>query len=263
VRGGSGRTPSAIWSCAAILAHQRVLVSSAVGRLEEVDDAAPFSLDNAVPADDAEPDRPQPLAVRRVAAVLDVLHSLAAHRVVDLGCGEGALLRALVDDVSFTEVLGVDVSHRALDVAARRLQLDRMPDRKRARLTLLQSSLTYRDARLAGFDAVVLMEVIEHVDLSRLPALERTVFGDAQPGAVLVTTPNVEHNVRYESLRAGTMRHRDHRFEWTRAEFADWCATVATAYGYDVRHLPVGDDDPEVGPPTQLAVFTRRTGTGA
>jgi hypothetical protein len=101
------------------------------------------------------------------------------------------------------------------------------------------------------------MEVIEHVDPPRLEALERTVFGHATPGSVIVTTPNVEHNVRFETLPAGVMRHRDHRFEWTRAEFQQWAERVASSYGYSVRYLPIGPDDPEVGPPTQMAVFTK------
>ncbi|MGH3941314.1 MAG: methyltransferase [Pseudonocardiaceae bacterium] len=167
----------------------------------------------------------------------------------------------VLQDATFTEILGVDVSHRALQIATRRLRLERRSDRQRERVTLLQSSLTYRDDRLGGFDAAVLMEVIEHVDPPRLAALERTVFGHARPGTVIVTTPNVEHNVRYAHLPAGRMRHRDHRFEWTRSEFRHWAKPVAARYGYRVRYLPVGADDPEVGPPTQLAVFTRTDST--
>ena len=124
-------------------------------------------------------------------------------------------------------------------------------------MQLAQSSLTYRDERLAGFDAVVLMEVIEHVDPPRLGALEATVFGSARPATVVVTTPNAEHNVRFADLPAGSMRHRDHRFEWTRAEFRGWADAVATRHGYGAKYLPVGTDDPEVGPPTQMAVFSR------
>jgi 3' terminal RNA ribose 2'-O-methyltransferase Hen1 len=153
--------------------------------------------------------------------------------------------------------VATDVSARALEVAARRLRLDRMPQPQRERLRLLQSSLTYRDERIAGLDAAVLMEVVEHVDPSRLPALERTVFAHAAPRCVVVTTPNAEHNVRFDFLTPGAFRHRDHRFEWTRAEFAAWAEHVATVHGYGVRFLPVGVDDPEVGPPTQMAVFTR------
>jgi 3' terminal RNA ribose 2'-O-methyltransferase Hen1 len=135
-----------------------------------------------------------------------------------------------------------------------------MPERQRARIRLLQSGLTYTDARLRGYDAAVLMEVVEHLDPDRLPALEHAVFGAAAPATVVVTTPNVEFNVRYVDLPAGAFRHRDHRFEWTRAEFAAWAAGVGDRHGYAVRLMGVGTEDPEVGPPSQLAVFTRGAG---
>ncbi|TCO58505.1 3' terminal RNA ribose 2'-O-methyltransferase Hen1 [Actinocrispum wychmicini] len=163
------------------------------------------------------------------------------------------MLRDLIKEKDFTEILGVDVSARALEVAARRFE--RTPERVRQRLTLRQSALTYVDRSLAGYDAAVLMEVIEHVDESRLPALEHSVFGAARPITVIVTTPNVEYNVRFPTLPAGKSRHPDHRFEWTRAQFRTWADGVAERNGYAVRYLPVGQDDPEVGPPTQLAVF--------
>jgi len=239
------------------LRHQRELVQSAVGRLAEIDDAEPEQLDNAVPEEPA--DRPTPLGQLRKGAVLAALRAEESKTVVDLGCGEGALLRELITEPLFTKVLGVDVSHRALEIAAKRLRFDRMPDSKRARIELVQSSATYRDDRLNGFDAIVLMEVIEHVDLARLPALVRSVFAHAQPISVVVTTPNAEHNVRYESLPSGAMRHVDHRFEWTRAEFRAWADAVALDHAYAVRYLPVGEDDPDVGPPTQMAIFRRVT----
>jgi 3' terminal RNA ribose 2'-O-methyltransferase Hen1 len=241
------------------LAHRSALYRSALARLAEVDDAEPESFDNAVPVRDADGDSDPlvPLAEQRRGAVLAVLRSAGARRVADLGCGEGALTAELLADQAFTEIVAADVSSRALEIAERRLRLDRIPQRQRDRVRLIQSALTYRDKRLAGFDALVLMEVIEHVDLQRLPALERTVFTDAAPARVIVTTPNAEFNVRFEFLAPGAMRHRDHRFEWTRAEFAAWAERVAAERGYDVRFLPVGREDPEVGPPTQLAVFTR------
>jgi 3' terminal RNA ribose 2'-O-methyltransferase Hen1 len=241
------------------LAHQRTLAATAVARLAEVDDTEPETLDNAVPD---TPPRPDSLAQQRRDAVLDVLRDTvlkdsAAARVADLGCGEGQLVALLLGEPSVARVLGTDVSHRALERAAQRLHLDTMPARQRQRVELLQSSLTYTDQRLAGLDAAVLIEVIEHVDPSRLGALEHTVFGAARPGTVVVTTPNAEHNVRFAGLGPGATRHPDHRFEWTRPQFRDWAAGVAGRRGYQVRFLPVGPDDPEVGPPTQLAVFTR------
>ena len=240
------------------LSHRTALVRTAIGRLAEVDDTEAEALDNAIePAEVGdEPDRPVPLAQQRHGAVLAALRAAGATRVADLGCGDGALLTQLLADHSFASIVGVDVSARALEFAAKRLRLDRLSDRQRERLTLFQSSLTYRDERLSGFDAAVLMEVVEHVDPPRLPALAHAVFGEAKPSTVIVTTPNVEHNVRFDGLAPGAVRHRDHRFEWTRAQFREWAESVASAYGYGVRYLPVGADDPDVGPPTQMAVFT-------
>ncbi len=244
------------------LAHKRELTADALARLAEVDDAAPEDLDNALEGARiaAEPDQPAPLSQQRRGAVLAAVRAAGATRVGDFGCGEGALVRDLLADHVIERVVATDVSARALQIAARRLRLDSMSGPARERLAIFQSSLTYRDDRLAGLDAAVLMEVIEHVDPSRLAALERVVFGSAAPSAVIVTTPNVEYNVRYDTLPPGTPRHRDHRFEWTRAQFRDWAAAVAERNGYRARFLPVGGDDPEVGPPTQLAVFDKVAG---
>lgn len=253
------------------LAHRTSLATSAIERLAEVDDARPETVDDAVaepedavapadatPADAAAPAGP-PLARLRLDAVVAQLRATNARSVVDLGCGEGVLLSELLRDPTFERLLGVDVSARALTSAARRLHLDTLPDRQRQRIELAHSSVTYRDARVAGFDAAVLMEVIEHVDPPRLAALERAVLGAAAPATLIVTTPNAEHNVRYPTLAAGTMRHHDHRFEWTRAQFAAWAHAAADRHGYTVELLPVGVDDPEVGPPTQMAVLRRDT----
>ncbi|WP_345028397.1 3' terminal RNA ribose 2'-O-methyltransferase Hen1, partial [Kutzneria kofuensis] len=231
------------------LAHQRGYVRSALERLGEVDE---FDPEDAEPGPEKSTLRRESLAELRRAAVLAALRQSGARRVVDLGCGPGALLRLLVKDPQFEEILGVDVSTAALRTAA-----DRLNDRELRRVTLRQSALTYKDAELAGYDAAVLMEVVEHLDPPRLPALERSVFGAAKPRTVIVTTPNVEYNVRYEGLAAGAFRHPDHRFEWTRAQFAAWAEAVAAQHGYRVQYLPVGEPDPELGPPTQMAVFSR------
>ncbi|MER6344766.1 3' terminal RNA ribose 2'-O-methyltransferase Hen1 [Streptomyces sp. NPDC001595] len=228
-------------------------------RLAESDDSEVEAIDNAVRTETEAEEKPTPLAVQRREAIVAALTESGAARVLDLGCGQGQLVQALLKDPRFTEIVGVDVSMRALTIASRRLKLDRMGERQASRVTLLQGSLTYTDSRLKGYDAAVLSEVIEHLDLPRLPALEYAVFGAARPRTVLVTTPNVEYNVRWESLPAGHVRHGDHRFEWTRAEFRAWAEAVAARHGYTVGFRPVGPDDPEVGPPTQLAVFTVRT----
>jgi 3' terminal RNA ribose 2'-O-methyltransferase Hen1 len=238
------------------LAHRKSLAATALEQLDQVD---PDSVD--APADtttDEEAELPvarkQPLAEARRDAVLAALAEVGASRVIDLGCGQGALLGALLKDRRFTEIIGTDVSSRALEVAARRLRLDRLPERQQDRIKLWQSALTYRDDRLRGYDAAVLMEVIEHLDPPRLPALEASVFGHARPGTVVVTTPNVEYNVHYEGLTG--MRHSDHRFEWDRTQFQSWAGAVAAAYGYAVTFRGVGDDSAQ-GTPTQLALFSK------
>ncbi len=241
------------------LAHRRELTQSALARLAEVDDTAAEELDNAPDGAVAldTPDRPVPLAQQRRGAVLAAIRACGARRVGDLGCGEGVLVADLLAEQGIEQIVATDVSARALQIAGRRLRLEQMPEQQRRRLEIFQSALTYRDDRLAGLDAAVLMEVIEHVDPPRLDALERVVFGFAAPATAIVSTPNAEYNIRFETLPSGTLRHRDHRFEWTRAQFRSWAQRAGDAYGYAVRFLPVGTDDPEVGPPTQLAIFTR------
>ncbi|MFF7729245.1 3' terminal RNA ribose 2'-O-methyltransferase Hen1 [Streptomyces sp. NPDC008001] len=248
----AGRYLSRRWSLT-----RDALERLALARLAEADDAEAEELDNAVDEETDTEERPVPLAVQRRTAILGALRAAGAARVLDLGCGQGQLVGELLKDPRFTEVAGMDVSTRALKEAARRLRPDRMTERQAARVTLFQGSLAYTDRRLAGYDAAVLSEVIEHLDLPRLPALEHAVFGAARPATVIVTTPNSEYNVRWETLPAGHLRHADHRFEWTREEFRTWAAEVAERYGYEVAHAPVGPDDPETGPPTQMAVFTR------
>ena len=242
------------------LAHKAGMQSAALARLAEADDSPAEAIDNATdePVITAEPQpEPQPasLAELRAEAVLGVLREAGAREVADLGCGDGKLLARLLADPAFTRVIGADVSARALHLSGRRLA--RMAERQRDRAELLQTSLVYTDERLRGLDAAVLMEVIEHIDPSRLAAMERAVLGFAAPATVVVTTPNAEHNVRYEALAPGAFRHPDHRFEWTRAQFRDWAYRAAAASGYTVRFRPVGADDPDVGPPTQMAVFSR------
>jgi 3' terminal RNA ribose 2'-O-methyltransferase Hen1 len=239
------------------LRHQPRLAREALVRLLEEDQADP---DSDVQLHDQEEERVEQrigLGEQRMDAVLGALKEAGAARVLDLGCGDGRLLQAMLRDGSFERIVGVDVSYAVLERAARRLRLPEMAPKQRERVELIQSSLTYKDRRLQGYDAAAVVEVIEHLDPSRLDAFERALFGVARASTIVITTPNVEYNVRFEGLPAGSLRHRDHRFEWTRAEFETWARGAAERSGYTVRLHPVGPEDPEVGSPTQMAVFTR------
>ncbi|SEW50542.1 3' terminal RNA ribose 2'-O-methyltransferase Hen1 [Chitinophaga arvensicola] len=193
----------------------------------------------------------------RLLTVRDILLEEKISTVVDLGCGEGKLLRLLMEKAAFKKILGMDVSYHALEIARDKLKPDRLPEMQRNRIQLIHGSLTYRDKRLAGFEAGVLVEVIEHLDEPRLAALEKVVFEYARPQTVIITTVNAEYNVRYEKLTAGTFRHSDHRFEWTRAEFTAWGNRVAEQFGYIVTYQPLGETDELLGGPSQLALFKR------
>jgi 3' terminal RNA ribose 2'-O-methyltransferase Hen1 len=195
------------------------------------------------------------LHYQRLDAAYDVLVKSGAKTVVVLGCGEGKLLQMLMKNGQFERILGVDVVIYELQRAKEKLYYDRLSPQQKERIKLMQGSLTYRDKRIAGFDAAALIEVIEHLDLERLSTLERVVFEFAQPKTVVVTTPNSEYNVKYESLNAGVFRHDDHRFEWNRAEFQAWATDIANRFGYTFSISGVGENDEVVGTPSQMAVF--------
>ena len=194
---------------------------------------------------------------QRLGAVVAVLKASGARQVIDLGCGEGKLLRKLLSDWQFERIVGMDVSIRSLEIASKRLKLERLPPKQAERVELMHGSLMYRDRRFEAFDAAAVVEVIEHLDPPRLAAFERVLFQYAKPKTIVLTTPNSEYNVKWESLPAGQFRHSDHRFEWTREEFQAWANWIASEYSYKVRFLPIGDDDPVVGSPTQMGVFER------
>lgn len=240
------------------LGHRTTLYREALARLA---DDAPIEEPGDMPANilaEESLEQAQSLNDQRHGAVLAALRSSGARSILDLGCGEGKLLRQLVADSQFERIVGLDVSVRALEAANRRLRLDRLPERQAGRITLLHGSLTYRDRRLANFDAAAVVEVVEHLDPPRLSAFERVLFEFARPKTIVLTTPNREYNVLWETLPAGQFRHSDHRFEWTRNEFENWSNRMAEKYGYGVRFVAVGPVDVAVGSPTQMGIFELR-----
>jgi len=236
------------------LRRSKSLAKEALARLSEQDgDPDPDEREEKNAAEEEVLERPISLHDIRLGTVFSVLKESGARRVLDLGCGEGKLLEMLLSDRQFSEVVGMDISMVSLDRAKRKLRLERLPPMVAERLTLLHGSLVYRDRRLDGYDAAALVEVIEHLDAARLAALERTLFGYAKPKTVIVTTPNREYNVLFTGMQG--LRHRDHRFEWTRAEFAAWAERVAEENGYTVTLSPLGPEDETHGAPSQMAVF--------
>lgn len=233
------------------------LVREATTQLDERVEAEEPEEHAARDAKEEALERPIRLNDERMIYVASWVRELGATSVLDLGCGEGRLLRELLKVPGLQKITGVEVAPRVLAGASDRLKLDFMPDIKRRRIELLQGSLVYRDDRLVGYDAAAVIEVIEHMDAERLPAFERALFGHARPKAAIITTPNREFNTLFEGMKPDAMRHPDHRFEWTRSEFRHWAESVALAHGYSVRFDGIGLEDTTHGHPTQVAIFSR------
>lgn len=238
------------------LRHQKHLTREALARLTaEEGDPDPDEREEENSKLEEAVEAPISLHTQRLNAVVAAIRASGANTVVDLGCGEGRLLELLIKDKQFQQVVGMDVSYVTLEKAHRRMKIDRLPPMVAARLKLIHGSLMYRDQRIEGFDAAAVVEVIEHLDEPRLDAFRRVLFGHARPRTVVITTPNGEYNVMFETLPAGQFRHRDHRFEWTRAEFQEWAEKVCEEHGYRVKFLPIGPVHEEFGAPSQMAIF--------
>ncbi|MBS0296795.1 MAG: 3' terminal RNA ribose 2'-O-methyltransferase Hen1 [Proteobacteria bacterium] len=238
------------------LKHRSALAREALARL------APEAVESAETREgrvepEAEIEKPLRLNDERMGAVVEALRASGAKVIADLGCGEGKLLVRLVKERWVERLFGVDAAVIDLERAAKRLKLHLAGGPPEGRVTLLHGALTYRDRRWAEADTAALVEVIEHLDVERLPALEQAMFGEARPATVVVTTPNAEYNALFPNLAPGAFRHPDHRFEWSRAEFRAWADRVCEAWGYTPEFSDIGPVDEALGAPTQMAVFRR------
>lgn len=239
------------------LKHRISLARQALARL--IADNQLGDEDNYPEMDSLEVSLEKPLSLneQRIKAVISKIVDANAKTIIDLGCGEGKLLKALIKEKSIARIAGMDVCIRSLEIAHKRLGLERLPKRVKGKISLFHGSLMYKDKRFSGFDVAVVMEVIEHLDPPRLAAFERVLFEHARPKTIILTTPNREYNAMWDNLPEGTMRHRDHRFEWTRDEFRDWSERLAEKYNYPVAYFTIGPEDSSFGSPTQMGVFKR------
>jgi 3' terminal RNA ribose 2'-O-methyltransferase Hen1 len=229
----------------------------ALARLMELNPADPEEGVSSEDLSEKEIERAINLNEQRLGTILSTLKAANAESILDLGCGEGKLLKQLLKDRQFEKIVGMDVSIRALEIAADRLRLADLPPALRQRVELIHGSLMYRDRRLEGFDAAAVVEVVEHLNEPRLKSFERVLFEFARPRTIALTTPNREYNVKWENVGAERLRHKDHRFEWTREEFKTWSTQVAKKFGYAVHFLSIGEVDAALGAPTQMCTFTR------
>jgi SAM-dependent methyltransferase len=200
---------------------------------------------------------PTALHERRLAAVLAAVRACGARRVLDLGCGDGDLFCRLAAEPGLERLAGLDRDRAALTrLAARLAALRAAGGLGPAEITLVEGSILDAGGELAGFDAALLVETIEHIDPGRLSALETAVFRRMRPARVVLTTPNAEYNPLL-GVPARRRRHPDHRFEWDRARLDAWAAGVAARAGYRIATSDLGGSHPTLGGPSRIAIFDR------
>lgn len=195
----------------------------------------------------------------RVQAITNVLRQFKCKRVIDIGCGDGKLIKSLLSIPFFTQIVGMDVSSVELGRAKKKINYSELPEIQLERVKFFQGSLLYKDTRLLGYDALCLIEVLEHIEPDRLKMVENRIFKEINSSLVIVTTPNKEFNVKYE-MKQNEFRHQDHRFEWDRDTFFQWCKKLSHTYDYQVNVSGVGQCDSKLGSPTQMAVFVSKKG---
>ena len=239
------------------LKFQRSLAKLALERLSEGEETEEQEIKPKTLEEEFEESRS--LNEERYGTVLSALKNHEVVSVLDIGCGEGKFLKLLMHERRFKRIVGMDVAIRLLEIATDKLNINKLPQLQKERISLMHGSLMYRDKRLAGFDAITVIEVIEHLEPYRLVHFERVLFEFASPQLIIITTPNVEYNVLWEKLSSGKFRHPDHRFEWNRQEFQGWASRMAVKYHYKVNFLPIGPEDPQFGAPTQMGIFKKES----
>ncbi|MET7671167.1 methyltransferase domain-containing protein [Micromonospora luteifusca] len=206
------------------------------------------------------PPYPKGLHQQRHAVASDVLNRRGVRKALDVGCAQGefelAALRRWPQKA--TEFHGIDPDTDAVRSGLE--QLDReLDDRLRSRARLDVAEVADLPHLWADHDAVVAIEVIEHLDEPTLELFARLVFRELSPPTVVLTTPNAEYNVLFpEDHPSGRprVRHPGHHFEWTRSEMRRWIAAHAAPAGYRAALRGIGEAHPMYGPPTQLWVLS-------
>jgi len=190
---------------------------------------------------------------QRLDQVCRMLKATGARRLLDLGCGSGSLLYRLLAESQFEHIVGLEQS--GLSLAQCRAMLAGHLTSSGSRLHLIAGSYADKHPALVGFDAAAMVETIEHVSPQNLSKVELAVLGYLRPNHLLVTTPNREYNPLFD-LAPGELRDPDHKFEWTRSKFQQWARGLAVRNGYTVRFGGIGELHPDLGQPTQTALFS-------
>lgn len=159
----------------------------------------------------------------RLQAVLSILRAESVLEVLDLGCGDGQLIEMLVPESRLKTIVGIDPSIEAIKLADS-LVSD-------GRVTFLHGDVDSLKQKFQHTSAVVMTEVIEHLEPEILASTSHRLFGWLKPDLVILTTPHAPSHMR---LPAARLHELGHWFEWDKSEFEAWSTGIATKYGYSV-----------------------------
>lgn len=210
---------------------------------------------------------PIPVYRQRYSAVQDVLLDPRwrkdIRKVVDFGCAEFGFFQYLKHLMGVTDILEVDIDDTLLKENMFRVQpltADYLKQRTDPlTVEIFRGSISDPDWRIRGIDAVVGIEIIEHLFPDILDALPYNIFGFVQPKLAIFTTPNADFNVLFPNFKG--FRHDDHKFEWTRQQFEDWAQNIVLRYpNYSVTFTGIGKGPKgteSLGCCSQMAVFVK------
>ncbi|XP_065368052.1 small RNA 2'-O-methyltransferase [Calliphora vicina] len=200
-----------------------------------------------------------------VRIIEDPLWEQPLKKVVDFGCAELRLLPLLRRIPHVEHILEVDIDAELLKVHQQKaipLISDYLKKRESPlRVEVLLGSITDAVEQLYDVDAVIALEIIEHLHKEVLDKVPENIFGFIQPKLAIFSTPNSEFNVLFGPMLENGFRHHDHKFEWTRKEFQSWAHDICKTYSnYSVSFMGVGKAPPQnkkLGYSTQIAIFAR------
>lgn len=202
---------------------------------------------------------------QRYQKLIEILSTRKIESIADLGCSRGHLIPYLKTLPSLKRIVCVDSDLEALYFtikSAEPTDWDRINRRRHPlSIEIYHGNAAEWDPRIADVDAVVAVELIEHmspVDFERFP---ENIFSNVKPRIAIFTTPNADFNPLFPWFGSRPFRHDDHTFEFGRKEFKEWCDSIVNKFpNYSVVISGVGQpplNAENFGCCTQVAVFSR------
>ena len=188
----------------------------------------------------------------RMKTVLGVLKKYKPESVLDIGSGDGQFIDFIKKESWLKKITGIEIDRNYFKASKKIIKTKEDEQRitlKNISLFDLSESFIKKYTRI---DALVMVEVIEHIPPKDIPKLNNILFKILQPKLVIITTPNAVFRLSQEELD-----RFDHKFEWDEKECRTWGEAVGKKYGYTATHHLVKRRAKEVKRGSQMYVFTK------